>query len=164
MAIAANTAKIAANSGNMATKLRHIAATWRQLAAKWQRNSGNIATNSGNIAATERQHSGEWKSNRDKQRQNKRKMASKQRQDIQIHKIHAPKLQGHVFSELGEAPQAQALGTPSKKQWESSKYKRQMFQNTRGVFFFWGWRSATGKRHWAHHACKHINNTTKQKS
>jgi hypothetical protein len=29
------------------------------------------------------------------------------------HKVHIPKMQGRAFSEVGEAPQARALGTPS---------------------------------------------------
>ena len=56
-----------------------------------------------------------------------------------IHKMHAPKFQGHVFFEVAEAPQAAATQTHrawgALKSLKMTKYARYMLQNSRGAFF-----------------------------
>ena len=63
-----------------------------------------------------------------------------------IHKIHAQKIQGRVFSEVAEAPQAAA--TQTHRAWGALKSLK-MTKSTRysknpGACFFWGRRSAAG--------------------
>ena len=79
-----------------------------------------------------------------KGRRNSSNMVIKNRQDIQIHKIQARRLQGRVFSEVGEEPQARALGTPSSKKRRPMRDRRYIHQSSRGVFFL---RSAKSRRH-----------------
>ena len=88
----------------------------------------------------------------------------------EIHKRHAPKFQGRVFSEVAEVPQAATTqthpaGRPSnrQKQFESVKIIKNQQTNTEidknrqntqdtcsqipGACFFWGRRSAAGSHH-----------------